>query len=138
MITGLPTVDAGAQLRDGPRKFVAELRRRHDHLRVVTTLEYLQVGAARQRGFDLNTDFTRVKCLRGDIFNADVFLSMKDCCSHRLVNNSKNPQKTKKKRATVIGAQGAKSRQNSPGQQTRIHSREITEKAGGYSFRLPR
>jgi len=57
---------------------VAEDGGRHDHLRVVTALVNLQVGAAGERGLDADADFAGLERRRRDFFNLDFFLPVQD------------------------------------------------------------
>jgi len=49
---------------------------------VVAAFEYFQVGAAGQRGFDADADFTRPQRRRGDFLDTHIFFSVEDSGFH--------------------------------------------------------
>ena len=57
---------------------MAEDGGRDDHLRVVAAFEYLQVGAAGERGFDADEDFAGLEGGRRDFFDDDFFPPVED------------------------------------------------------------
>ena len=61
---------------DDTCEFVAKDGRRHDHLRVITAFEHLQVRATSQRGFNINPHFTGLKCAGRNLLDLDVFLAV--------------------------------------------------------------
>lgn len=51
---------------------------RYDHPGVIAALENLEVGAAGERGFDADADFTGLERGWHDVFNPDLFLPVQD------------------------------------------------------------
>ena len=77
-VAAAPDAHASVTLADDAREFVAEDRRRHDHLRVITALEHLQVRAAGQRGLDANPHLARPQRALGDFFDFDLLFPVED------------------------------------------------------------
>jgi hypothetical protein len=59
-------------------QFMAEGGGRHNHFRMVATLENLQICATSERSLDLNPYFAGLEWKRCDIFDLNIFLAVEN------------------------------------------------------------
>jgi hypothetical protein len=57
---------------------VTEGSGRHDHFGVIAAFENLQIGAAGERGFDADADFTGFQQWRRDVFDLNFLLAVEN------------------------------------------------------------
>lgn len=74
----IPTLDIGlrtSDFTDHAGQFVTEDSGRHDHFGVIAAFENLQVGAAGERGFDMDADFAGFQRRQRDVFDSDFLFA---------------------------------------------------------------
>jgi hypothetical protein len=79
-VVSAPTSD----FADNSGQFMSEHRWRNDHFCVITALENFEIGAASERGLDLDAHLAGFQGQGLDLLDADQFLAVEDGGFHFL------------------------------------------------------